>query len=148
MTANGHTEIRDVLALDPDGRPCAFQLKGAGGSSISLSQWTKGGLQAQVINLVSTAITHPSIKSAEHHRSIFVTNGMLVEEVSESIEKMNKAWHKQSLPYELEVMVVGQLRDWALALDTDLWPTEPDDVRTLLEMFLEEGTGLLPKAKL
>ena len=48
----------------------------------------------------------------------------------------------------LKTVVRGELLEKAKRLGSDLWPTELTDIKTLLELFLENGQGLLPKEKL
>ena len=159
LSAKGYTVIhltrhtgmelgKDVIALAPDGTPCAYQLKGAKNGKISLKQWNNE-ISRQVFNLVTGKIVHPSINSSKNHRSYLVTNGELEEEVSRAIDDMNRKFVDNGQPkYKLEVIVRGQLFDWAKDLGTNLWPTELVDIKTLLELFLQEGNGILPKGKL
>ena len=48
----------------------------------------------------------------------------------------------------MKTVVRGQLIEQAKGLGDNLWPTELTDIKTLLEMFLESGQGVLPKEKL
>ena len=65
------------------------------------------------------------------------------------IDDRNRAWESRNQPYRrLETIVRGELFEKAKKLGTDLWPSELTDIRTLLEMFLENGEGTLPKEKL
>jgi len=50
---------KDVLAIAPDGMPCAFQLKGADSGKITLSKW-RDDLSRQIVPLTQTKIIHPS----------------------------------------------------------------------------------------
>lgn len=138
---------KDVIALDPRSRPCAFQLKAAKGK-ISLSRWRKE-IERQVFTLVTTAVVHPSVSSKNHHRSFFVTNGGLDEEVCRSIEDMNRQWAINGQPnLKLEVIVGGQLETWAKDLQSNLWLDELRDAKALLELYLLDGNGVLPKSQL
>jgi len=156
LSANGFTVIhltrhtgmelgKDVIAVAPDGTPCAYQLKGAINGKISLKQWNKE-ISSQVLNLVTVKIVHPSINSSKHHRSYLVTNGELQEEVIHAIDGMNRGFANIGQPnYKLETIVRGQLINLAKDLETNFWPTELVDINTLLELFLEDGKGNLPK---
>ena len=78
-----------------------------------------------------------------------VTNGNIAEKVSRAIDDRNRAWAKQRLSdFHLQTITRGQLLKKAKRLGIDLWPTELTDIKTLLEMFLESGQGVLPKEKL
>jgi hypothetical protein len=128
---------------------CAFQLKGADGKRVSLSQW-RSDLNQQVWDLVTTSIVHPGIKSdGKHHRAYLVVNGDLDEEVSHAIDGMNRAFAQKGQPeFQLEVITIGKMLKWANELQTNLWPTEMSDIKTILEMYLWDGRDSLPKEKL
>ena len=156
LAAEGHTIIhltrhsamelgKDIITIAPDGTPCAFQLKTG---DISLDKWRKE-VSPQIDDLVVGKINHPSIDSSKHHRAYLVTNGNIAEEVSRAIDDRNQTWAIQNQSYlHLEAVVRGELLEKAKKLGSDLWPTELTDVKTLLELFLENGQGLLPKEKL
>ncbi len=156
LSAEGHTIIhptkhnamemgKDVITIAPDGTPCAFQLKTG---NISLSKW-RNEISSQINILVQGKINHPSVDSSKHHRSYFVTNGNIEETVSREIDDSNQTWMNLVHPdCHLETIVRGQLIKKAKRLGTDLWPSELTDIKTLLEMFLENGKGVLPKEKL
>ncbi len=136
---------KDIITINPDGTPCAFQLKAG---NISLNKWRKE-VGPQIDDLVVGKINHPSVNDSRHHRSYLVTNGNIAEEVSRAIDDRNRTWESQGQPYlHLDTVVRGQLIEQAKNLGTDLWPSELTDIKTLLEMFLESGPGVLPKAKL
>ena len=156
LSAEGHTIIhstrhtamemgKDIITIAPDGIPCAFQLKNG---NISLAKW-RNEVNPQIDALVCGQIPHPSVDTSEHHRSYLVTNGRIEEEVSREIDDKNRGWANQGLPgFHLETIVRGELFEKAKRLGIDLWPSELTEVKTLLEMFLENGKGILPKEKL
>ena len=155
LSAEGYTIIHstrhsamelgvDIIAIAPDGKNCAFQLKTG---NISLAKW-RSEVSSQIEDLVCGQINHPSVDVSEHHISYLVTNGRIEEEVIRAIDDRNRAWASQGQSYCLETIVGGQLLERAKRLGTDLLPSELTDVKTLLEMFLENGEGTLPKEKL
>lgn len=146
LTRHGAMELgKDIITIAPDGTPCAFQLKTG---DIPLAKW-RTEVSPQIDDLVVGKITHPSVDSSKHHRSYIVTNGNIHEEVSHAIEVRNQTWASQGQPYlHLKTVDRGQLLKKAKKLGTNLWPTELTDIKTLLEMFLEDGQGVLPKEKL
>ena len=156
LSADGHTIIhstrhsamemgKDIITIAPDETPCAFQLKTG---NISLTKW-RNEISPQIDDLVCGQINHPSVDSSKHHRSYLVTNGRIEEEVSRAIDDRNRAWARQGQSYfRLETIVRGELLKKATKLGIDLWPSELTDIKTLLEMFLEGGEGVLPKGKL
>jgi len=139
---------KDILAIDPEGTPCAFQLKGARTNKISLSQWREE-ISSQVTDLLLGKIVHPSIDSTKPHRSFLVTNGEFEEEVIRAIDDLNRGWMDKKQPeIKLETIVRGQLFEKAKTLGSNLWPSELKEVKIFLEMFLLDGTSSLPKDKL
>ena len=156
LSAEGHTIIhltrhcgmemgKDVITIAPDATPCAFQLKTG---KISLSKW-RNDVSPQIDDLVVGQINHPSVDNSKHHRSYLVTNGEIEEEVSRAIDDRNRTWVNQGQPYlHLKTIVRGELLSKAKKLEINLWPTELTAIKTLLEVFLESGQGLLPKGKL
>ncbi len=139
---------KDVIAVAEDGVPCVFQLKTAVNGTIKQRYWTDN-IQNQVITMINTKPIHPALKDYSHHRSYFVTNGKIEEEVTRQIDDLNRRFEAQGCNHEkLEVIVKGQLLAWAKELETNLWPSELTDVQLLLELFLEDGKDVLNKAKL
>ncbi|WP_162909437.1 hypothetical protein [Aggregatilinea lenta] len=76
-----------------------------------------------------------------------MTNGELDEEVRIEIDHRNRDWERRQLP-KLEVVVKGQLLNRFQALHTNFWPIQLASEKTLLELFLSDGTDYLNKAKL
>ena len=144
LSAKGYTIIHstrhpamelgvDIIAIAPDGTPCAYQLKTG---NISLRKW-RDEVGSQTDDLVCGQLNHPSVDTSKYHRSYFVTNGRIEEEVSRAIDDRNRAWESRNQPYRrLETIVRGELFEKAKKLGTDLWPSELTDITTLLEMFL------------
>lgn len=138
---------KDVLALDPKGVPCAFQLKTPDGPRITLRQWRE--INSQLHDLVTTKLVHPSLPKSKRHRSFLVTTRGIDEEVTRAIVDMNQRWADAGHEYlRLETILGGEIHRDALNLATNLWPTELEYVKTLLEMFLLDGRGPLNHGKL
>ena len=138
---------KDVIALAPDGTPCAYQLKGGASRQITLSQWDSEGLGPQLFKLVHQAISHPSMPDKPHH-SFFVTNRELEEDVWRAIEDLQKCWKQNGMTSRhFKTMTRGELLALAKNLGADLWPSELTDARDLLQLFLLPGDGPLPKDK-
>ena len=135
---------RTLLLSGPDRTPCAFQLKTG---NISLTKW-RNEIGPQIDDLVTGKINHPSIENSKHHRSYLVTNGRIEEEVSRAIDDRNRSWKDVHPCFRLRTVVRGELLERFQNLGTDLWPSELTDIKTVLEMFLENGQGVLPKEKL
>jgi len=67
---------KDILAIAPDGVPCAFQLKQG---DLTLKNWRdpEEPLKGQVEDMLDIPIQHPSIPAGLSHRSFLVTTGNL-----------------------------------------------------------------------
>lgn len=137
-------EGKDILAIAPDGTPCAFQLKGADGGKISQNEWAK--YNHQITRLVEIPIKHPSIDESKTRRVYFVTNGELDEEVRVQITNQNPDRVRRQLP-ELGTILKGELLNRFSKIHTDLWPLQLQSEKDLLELYLADGTGCLDKAK-
>lgn len=138
---------KDVIALDKDGSVHVYQLKGLAGSRLKLSDWQ--GMQNQMMQMVYTPCEHPSITSDKHHTSYLVVNGDIEEEVQSAITAFNDDWDKKGQPqYKLNTIVKGQLLSMALASKEQFFPSEIQDMKSVFEFFLEDGTGFVDKGKL
>ena len=155
LSADGHIIIhstrhcgmemgKDIITVDSDGTPCAFQLKTG---NISLAKW-RNEIGPQIDDLVFGKISHPSVENSKHHKSYLVTNGRIEEEVSRAIDDRNRSWKDINPCFRLRTVVRGELLEKAQNLGTNLWPSELTDTKTLLELFLENGRSVLPKEKL
>ncbi len=137
---------KDITALDETGRAHAYQLKGINGGRLSISGWQE--IQQQVMQMVLTPCTHPSIRSNEYHESYLVVNGDIEEEVQHAIAAINHDWDKKGFPqYRINTIVKGQILDMAFKAKESFLPTEIIDFKTLLEFQLEDGIGFLDKGK-
>lgn len=139
---------KDIIALDSEGTPCAFQLKCSKGKKISLSQW-RDEISSQVTDPLHCKIVHPSVDKSAPHRSFLVTNGEIDEEVCRAIDDLNRLWVDRGRPeIKLETIVRGQMLEKAKKVGLSLWPSELTDIKTFLEIYLYDGRATLPKDKL
>jgi hypothetical protein len=157
LAADGYTVIhltrhcamemgKDIIAIAPDGTPCAYQLKGVNGGKLSLARW-RSEVQSQITPLVINEINHPSVPTDKPHRSFLVINGELEEEVSNEIIQFNETTGKK-LGRKLEIIVRGQLLERFKQLNENFLPNELVDIRTLLELYMERGDGFIDKTKI
>ncbi len=136
-----HTALefgKDVLAIAPDGTPCAYQLKGNPGGRLGLAAFRQ--MQPQLVQLMSQAIAYPGISTNRRHRSYLVTNGYFDEEVHRAVGDLNRARYRS----RLSLISRGDLLDWAKAIGTTLWPAELEDTQLLLRLILADPRDLLP----
>lgn len=139
---------KDIIAIAPDGVPCAYQLKGADGGRITLAKWRQD-LSQQIHPLVHRKIVHPSVPPHAIHRSYVVLNGDLDEEVQHDIDAFNRANADSGQPERsVQTIVKGQLFRMFRDLQSDFWATNLNDLKTYLELVTADGRGPLPKDKL
>jgi hypothetical protein len=133
---------KDIITLDRDRVPCAFQLKGHPGGRLTLHGFQE--ILEQLRSLIDLAIQYPGL-GGRPHRSFLVTNGLIEEEAALAISQLNQGYADAALPNRrLEVIQRGDLLDMANRLGEALWPTEIDQTHLLLEMLVEDGAGLFP----
>lgn len=136
---------KDIIAIDPNKIPCAYQLKDVKGGKYKLRDW-KDNID-QIYQMVLTPLEHPSVPSHKQHRSFLVINGDIEEEVSAAISLQNLKWERQGEKYKIEVIVKGQLLKMALKNKDQFIPSELFDFKSLLEFQLNDGVGFLDKEK-
>ncbi|MBS1551970.1 MAG: hypothetical protein JST15_07880 [Bacteroidetes bacterium] len=137
---------KDIIALDSDGKtPCAFQLKNVKGSKLTLTEY-RNDLENQLNSLVYNKIIHPSIDYNGKHKSFIVINGEIDEAVQISIDQFNSTIEERGL-LPIKIITKGQLLKKFIDLQDKLWPTELKNIKEFLEIYVEDGKGVLPKEK-
>jgi hypothetical protein len=133
---------KDVIAIDPDGVPCAFQLKGNGGGRLTLNGFRD--IQSQLIQLLSQPIIFPGIDPKAPHRAFLVSNGYYDEEVQRAVDDLNRGGYRS----QLELLSRGDLLAWVKDSNVQVWPSELLNIKGLLEMALHDGRDMLPLGRL
>lgn len=137
---------KDILAINPNGKPCAFQLKVLNQTKFKLNDWRS--INNQIRDLCYLAVEHPSIGTYRgNHKSYLVINNEFEEEASRAISDFNRTLQKDKKP-KLEVIVKGQLISWLREDHPDIISPELQDSKLLLELFLEPGDSYLDREKL
>ena len=132
---------KDIISIDPDGKLCAYQLKGG---DINLRRW-RSEVHPEVVELIETPVEHPAVKS-DHAQPFLVTNGRYAEEVVHLINTLNRG--NATRGYKALRTVDGQ----ALAVrfvecHARFLPREPQDFESFLRLFLADGRDMLPKGR-
>jgi len=146
MHSTRHTVLeygKDVIAVNPDGEWCAYQLKGTPGGKLGLTEF-RSEIQPQLIQLMSQPIVFPGY-DGDHHRSFLVNNGEYQEEVIRAVDDLNR---NPSLTSKVTLIARGDLLDWCKRFGVALWPSELEDTKALLELFLSDPKDTLPIEKL
>jgi hypothetical protein len=137
---------KDIIAIAPDGIPCAYQLKGKPGGRLTLNEFNE--IESQLLNLVNMPINDPSIPNIQH-RAYLVTNGQVEEEVRHAITLLNEGFkHAGLINRKIEIIQRGDILDIARDLGYSLWPSELKQINLLLEILVEDGANLFPISKL
>jgi hypothetical protein len=137
---------KDIISIDPEGIPCAFQLKGNPGGRLTLNQLRD--IKGQLLELVTQPIVHPGVPKGSRHRCYLVTNGETEEEVHRSLDDINRELENLGFgANRMELWSRGRLLEMATRLGASLWPSELEDLNTLLEILVHRGDDLLPIEK-
>lgn len=153
LAAQGHTVLhstrhnvleygKDILTTDPQGTPCAYQLKGNPGSRLTLDQFRK--IQDQLVQLVTQPPIFPGLK-IQPYNTYLVTNGIIEEEVQRAVDDLNRGFEaSNAIGRPLGVIQRGHLLKWANELGTSLWPSGLQDANRLLQLLVTDGKQQFP----
>jgi len=133
---------KDLITLDPDGVPCAYQLKAG---NINLDRWRE--MQAQIQELVELPIAHPSIDKDTPFRAYLVTNGEIDDTVRRWIDDRNNSWSKKGLP-TVNIIIKGELLRGFVAAQESSFPEASTSLRDFLELYLADGRDFVNKDRL
>jgi hypothetical protein len=132
---------KDIISIDPDGVPCAFQLKD---EKITLNEWRK--ISGEVTDLIEIPIQHPSIDSSISHRSVLVTNKEITDPARATINSLNEGLKNRNFP-PLELITGTQLLRQLIDTHGSYLPVGIEDFHLFLELVLTNGRDNLDKEK-
>lgn len=130
---------KDIIALDSEGVPCAFQLKAG---DVSLDRWRQ--IRPEIEELLDIPIIHPSIAKTVPHKSFFVLSGNLSDPVRREIDDRNEQ-RKREGKLTLTTIVKGQLLGDFVAAHEEYLPREISEIRPFLNLYAADGTFPFPK---
>jgi hypothetical protein len=133
---------KDILAISPEGKGCAYQLKGNPGGKLGLAEF-RNDIQPQLVQLMTQRIVFPGFPTAPH-KAYLVTNGYFEEEVQRAVDDLNRGGYRS----KVSLLSRGHLLAWCKQFGASLWPSELDDVRSLLEIFLSNSQEVLNEKQL
>jgi hypothetical protein len=141
-----HTALelgKDIVAIAPDGRLMAYQLKGNPTGRLTISQYHD--ILSQLNALVYQPVSHPAVKAGTTHVPILVTNGEIHEDVLAAIASYNDGI-KAALPkvQPLQTIACGQLLKLILDSADTLWPVDVNLQRNILNVLTAVGDNELP----
>jgi len=131
---------KDVISIDPEGVPCAFQLKGNPGSRLTLSQFRE--IKPQIDELVEQRIAYPGIPQIAH-KCYLVTNGEIEEEVQRSVDDLNIGYTNRGFHPNTRLHLIsrGILLDWAVKHASTFWPESYSVQEKLIKLYNEDGNS-------
>lgn len=140
LSSHGQMEQgKDIIAIDKNGVPCAFQLKAG---NITTSVWRD--IKGEIDELIEIPINHPSIDKSVKHRAFLVTNGKITDKIRRDIDDRNANYKSKGFS-EIEIIVGSELLAEFIKIHGSFLPSEPKDFKTFLELFLSDGTDMLNK---
>jgi len=129
---------KDVVSVDSNGVPCAFQLKGDPGSRLTLAKFRE--MRPQLTELVEQPIRYPGINPDDPHHSYLVTNGEIEEEVQRAVDDMNVGYNQRGLG-RLLLIGRGTLLKWAIDHASTFWSAGFSIHEKLIRFYNSDGVG-------
>jgi hypothetical protein len=144
-STHGPTEQgKDIIAIAPDGVPCGFQTKTG---LIDTAQWRD--IRGEIEELTELPIDFPGVDKKVVHRAYLVTNGVVTDPVRIQINDRNEDNQRKGRNYAaLEVISGDALLAAFIGAQGQFIPRALPDIRQFLDLYLDVGTGMLPKEKL
>ncbi len=125
---------KDVVAVDSEGIPHAYQLKGG---KITLDRWRRE-VRPEIEALIDCPIEHPEIKKEDMHESHLVTNGELDDSVRVEINSLNSKKWKET-PLRLETR--GDLLSAFQKMAEGMFPIDAQMYRQIVDLMFVDGEG-------
>lgn len=130
-----------MIAFDPDGDLCVYQLKGGQG------KLTTGGVddvQKQLFTASATSVEHPSLgKSRRPDRVYLVTNQAATGPAQGQIKTLSTGNLADGLP-PIQLIEKAELLSRFVDAEDRLFPSAPEAIKTFLALFLADGRGPVP----
>jgi hypothetical protein len=135
---------KDIITIGPDGECHAYQTKTG---DIGLSEWRN--IAGEIQELVELPVDYPGVDKSRPHAAYLVTNGTIKDPVRIQINDRNEDNQRKNRQYaHLEVIGKDSLLKSFVDAQGRFVPRELPDMRAFLELYLEDGRGMLPKEKL
>jgi hypothetical protein len=135
---------KDIIAIDPEGRLCAFQLKG--GELIDLREFES--IQGQLMALAATAISYPGLEAARRpERVALVCSGVLSPPALDRLDKLNSG-NREFGAAPIACVQKDELVSRFITAHGRFLPTQPEDLNAFLHLALADGRGPFPRREL
>ena len=132
---------KDIVALDPQGHYCGYQLKSG---KIDTKSWRK--IRDQVMELLEVPIRVPSVGTTRLRKAFLVTNGVITRQVREEITRINE--QSTGAQPKLDIIGIHELVVLFSKPDDTQIPDDPVNLGLFLDVFRNPGDGMLPKEEL
>ncbi|MBU1706003.1 hypothetical protein KKG19_04755 [Patescibacteria group bacterium] len=126
---------KDVVAIDADKIPHAFQLKGG---DINTKRWREE-VKPEIEAMIDCPIIHPDIDKKKEHVSYLITNGEINDAVRLEIVSLNeKKWKNSPLKYWTR----GDLLNGFQQMAEGILPSDAQSYKKLIDLIFADGEGL------
>ena len=127
-----------------DGECHAYQTKTG---DIGLAEWR--AIAGEIQELVELPVNYPGIDKAKLHKAYLVTDGSISDPVRIQINDRNEDNIRKDRRYaRLEVIGRDSLLKFFVDAQGRFLPRELPDMRSFLELYLDDGRAMLPKDKM
>jgi len=130
---------KDIIALNKNGTPCAFQLK-----SGNINQRVWNNIKSEIDDLLEMPIKHPKVDKQSKRECFLVTNGIINDKLKKDIVDRNVGLRKRKLP-DLKIYDGPELLSKFIRVNGTFLPTKPPDLKVFLELLMSDGHELPDK---
>ena len=135
---------KDIITVGPDAECHAYQTKTG---DIGLTEWR--AIAGEIQELVELPVNYPGIDKAKLHKAYLVNNGSISDPVRIQINDRNEDNIRKGRRYaHLEVIGRDSLLKFFIDAQGRFVPRELPDMRSFLELYLEDGHAMLPTDKM
>lgn len=132
----------DIAARSPQGQLTAYQLKCG---DIRLPEWRR--MRDEVAELVQLPVHHPGVRRGETHIPYLVTNGEIIGDAVESIDRYAAKWESQGYPH-LRILQRHELLGLFVESHGSYIPVELVDFRQFVELYISDFYDRVPRERL
>ena len=135
---------KDVIAWNPEGELCVYQLKGGSGK-LTLASLER--MQAQLSAASTSTVMHPSISGPRRPDRVYlVTNQVATGPAQNRLHAMGEGLRQDGLA-PLQLIERAELASRFVAAEGRFFPSSPEGLQSFLSLFLADGRGELPRSE-
>lgn len=130
---------KDIIAFNPEGRCCAYQLKTG---DIKSGEWRS--ILGEVQELIEVPVDHPSVDKSAPHKAYLVLNGQISDEVRIQIQQRNDDNVRKGRQWaHLDVINLQTMLKMLIDAEGEFIPHEIQDFDLFLKVYMSDGNALL-----